>query len=100
MTARCDDCQQVQVPVVGWIQVKEPKALDGAMHFQRVTLDYVRNALPGLLGAVGIKLDAVAKQLGAAGDCLESHAIADAGVYCRRGLIGKQEKPPNPAGLG
>jgi hypothetical protein len=69
------------------------------MHFQRVTLDYVRNALPGLLGAVGIKLDAVAKQLGAAGDCLESHAIADAGVYCRRGLIGKQEKPSNPAGL-
>jgi hypothetical protein len=53
-----------------------------------------------LLGAVGIKLNAVTKQLGAAGDCLESHAIADAGVYCRRGLIGKQEKPANPAGLG
>jgi hypothetical protein len=70
------------------------------MHFQRVTLDYVRNALLGLLGAVGVELDTVAKHLGAAGDNLERHAIADAGVYRRRGLIGKQEKPPNPAGLG
>jgi hypothetical protein len=43
-------------------------------------LDYVGNPLPGLLGAVGIKLDAVAKHFGITGDCLESYAIADAGV--------------------
>jgi hypothetical protein len=31
------------------------------MNFQRVALDYIANPLPGLLSAVGIKLDAIAK---------------------------------------
>ena len=67
-------------PIVRWIQIQEPKAFDGALHFQRVALDYVGNPLPGLLGTVGIKLDAVAKHIGAAGDRLEGDAIADTGI--------------------
>ena len=67
-------------PIVGRIQIEETKALDGALHFQRIALDYVGNPLPGLLGTVGIKLDTVAKHFGAAGDRLEGHAIADAGI--------------------
>jgi hypothetical protein len=50
------------------------------MNFQRVALDYVGNPLPGLLGTVGIKLDAVAKHVGGTGDRLEGHAIANAGI--------------------
>jgi hypothetical protein len=33
-----------------------------------------------LVSAIGIKFDAVAKHLGATGDYLEGHAIANAGV--------------------
>jgi hypothetical protein len=50
------------------------------LHFQRISLDDVGNPLPGLLGAVGVKLDTEAKYLGAAGDRLEGHAITDAGI--------------------
>jgi len=67
-------------PIVRRIQIAKPEGFDGAMHFQRVALDYVRNPLPGLVSAVGIKFDAVAKHLGATGDYLEGHAIANAGV--------------------
>jgi len=52
------------------------------MHFQRVALDHVRNPLPGLLSAVGIKLDAVAQHLGTTGDRLEGYAVAHARVDC------------------
>jgi hypothetical protein len=67
-------------PIVRRIQIEETKALDGAMHFQRVALDYIGSPLPGLLGVVGIQLDAVAEHLGTAGDCPEGHTIADAGI--------------------
>jgi hypothetical protein len=50
------------------------------LHFQRISLDYVWNPLPGFLGAVGIKLDTVAKHLGTLSDGLEGHAIADTRV--------------------
>ena len=69
-----------QCPIVRWIQITEPKALDRALHFQRISLDDVGNPLPGLLGAVGIKLDTVAKHLSTAGDNLERHAIANTRV--------------------
>jgi hypothetical protein len=55
---------------------------------------------PGLLGAVGVKLDAVAKHLGTAGDRLERHAIANARVDRGRGLIGKRQKSTKPLGFG
>ena len=71
-----------QCPIVRRIQIKEPKALDRALHFQRISLDDVGNPLPGLLGAVGIKLDTIAKHLSTAGDNLERHAIANARVDC------------------
>ena len=67
-------------PIVGRIQVEEPKALCGAMNFQRVALGYVGNPLTGLLGAVGVEFDTVAKHVGGTGDRLEGHAIADAGI--------------------
>jgi hypothetical protein len=82
------------------LSTKEAKALNRALHFQRIFLDDVGNPLPGLLGAVGIKFNAVAKHLDPAGDSLESHTIADAGVKCRRGLVWQQEKPANPLGFG
>jgi hypothetical protein len=63
-------------------------------------LDYVVNPLPGLIGTVGIKLDAIAKHLSTVGDNLECHAIADTGIKCRRGLVWEQEKPANPQCLG
>jgi hypothetical protein len=69
-----------QCPIIGWIQIQEAKALDRALHFQRISLDYFVNPLLGLLSAVGIKLDTVAKHLGAACDRLEGHAITDARI--------------------
>jgi hypothetical protein len=53
-----------------------------------------------LLSAVGIKLNAIAKHLSTVGDRLKRHTIADAGVYRRCGLIGKQEKSADPLGFG
>jgi len=67
-------------PVVGWIAINTTQALDRTMHFQRIALNRVRNSLPGLVSTVGIKLDAVAKHLDAAGDCLEGDAVANARV--------------------
>jgi hypothetical protein len=67
-------------PIVRGIQVDQAEALNSALHFQRVALDYVGNPVPGLLSAVGIKLDAIAKHFCTAGDRLERHSIADAGI--------------------
>jgi hypothetical protein len=72
-----------QCPIIGWIQIQEAKALDRALHFQRISLDNVGDPLPGLLCAVGIKLDAVANDLSIVGDDLERHAIANTRVDCR-----------------
>jgi hypothetical protein len=69
-----------QCPIIRWIQIEEAKALDRALHFQCVALDDVRNPPPGLLGAVGVKLDSVAKHIGAGGDRLEGDTIADARI--------------------
>jgi hypothetical protein len=63
-------------------------------------LDYVGNPLPGLLSAVGIQFDTVAEYLGTAGDRLEGHAIAGAGIERRREEIRKQDKSANPLSLG
>jgi len=69
------------------------------LHFQRVALDNIGNPLPGLVGTVGIKLNAVAKHVGTAGDRLERHAIADARVDRRR-RVWKQQESANPLGFG
>jgi hypothetical protein len=63
-------------------------------------LNYVGNPLTGLLGAVGVKLDSVAKHFGAGGDRLEGDAIAGAGIDRRRRLVREQEKSANPLGFG
>jgi hypothetical protein len=88
-----------ECPIVGWIQIQEAKTLDGALHFQRISLDNVGNPLPGLIGTVGIKLDAITKHLSTLSDGIEGHAIADTGIKCRRGLVWEQEKPANPLGF-
>jgi hypothetical protein len=87
-------------PIVRWIQIQEPKAFDGALHFQRISLDDVGNPLAGLLGAVGVKLDSVAKHIGAGGDRLEGDTIANTRVDRGRGLIWEQNESANPLGLG
>ena len=69
-------------PIVGRIQIQEANALDRALHFQRISLDDIGNPLPGLLGPVGIKLDAITKHLSTAGDYRERHAIPNARVNC------------------
>ena len=56
--------------------------------------------MPGLLGPVGIELNAIAKQLDPAGDNFERHAIANAGVDGGRWSIWKLEKSANPLGFG
>ena len=85
-----------------WLVGKEllAKALDWALHFQRISLDSVGNPPPGLLGMVGIKLNTVANRLGAAGDRLEGHAVADTGVNSRRQLFREQQESTNPLGFG
>ena len=65
------------------IAINTTQALDRALHFQRVSLNDVGNPLPGLLGPVRIKLNAVAKHFSTVGDNLEGHAIANTGVDCR-----------------
>jgi hypothetical protein len=87
-------------PIIGWIQIQEAKALDRALHFQSISLDNVRNPLLGLLSAISIKLDAVAKYLSTVGDGLERHAIANTRVDCGRWSIWKLEEPVNPLGFG
>jgi hypothetical protein len=89
-----------ECPIIGWIQIQETKTPDRALHFQRISLDDVGNPLPGLLGTVGIKLNAVAKDLSTVGDNLECHAIANTGVDRERWSVGKQEKPAKPLGFG
>ena len=69
-------------PIVRWIQIQEAKALNGALHFQRISLDDVGDPISGLLGAVGVKLDTEAKHLGTLSDRVECHTISDAGVEC------------------
>jgi hypothetical protein len=70
------------------------------LNFQRIALDYVWNPLPGLLGPVSIKLDAVPKHVSTAGDNLERHAIANTRVDRSRRSIWKPEEPANPLGFG
>jgi hypothetical protein len=69
-----------ECPIVAWIQIDEPAALDRTLDFQCIPLDYVHNPLPGLFGAVGIKLDTIAKHLGSSCNSLERHAITDTRV--------------------
>jgi len=69
------------------------------LHFQRIALDYVRNPLAGLLSAIGIQLNTVAKDLSAVGDNLERRAIADTRV--ERGRRPRElEEFANPVGFG
>jgi hypothetical protein len=53
-----------------------------------------------LLGAVGIKLDTVAKHLSTAGDNLERHAIANTRVDRGRRSAWEHEESTNPLGFG
>ena len=71
-----------QCPIVRWVQIEESAAFDRALNFQSISLDDVRNSLPGLLGPVGVKLDTVSKHLSATGDNFERHAIANTRVDC------------------
>jgi len=91
---------QPQCPVIRWIKIKQPAALDCALHFEGIALDYVRNPLPGLLSAIGIKLNTVAKDLSTVGDNLERHAIASTWVDRGRRIMWKPEEPANPLGFG
>jgi hypothetical protein len=69
------------------------------LYFQRISLDDVRNPLPGLLGSVGIKLNSVPKHLGTAGDNVKRHGIPNARVDCGRRLVRKPEELSNPLGF-
>jgi hypothetical protein len=89
-----------ECPIVRRIQIQEAKAIDRALHFQSVPLNYVVNPLPGLLSAVGIKLNAVSKDRSTAGDRLEGHAIAGAGIERRRWSTWEHEESANPLGFG
>jgi hypothetical protein len=52
-----------------------------------------------LIGAVSIQLDAVAKHVGTAGDRLEGHAFAGAGIERRR-RVWKEEESADPLSFG
>jgi hypothetical protein len=82
------------------IQIQEAKALDRALHFQRISLNDVGDPLPGLLRTEGIELDTVAKHLSTVGDNLERHAIANTGVNGGRRGIWKAKESANPLGFG
>jgi len=71
------------------------------LHFERISLDDVGNPLPGLLGPVCIKLNAIAKHLSTAGDGSKRDAIANTGVNCGRGSSNRKlEEAPNSLGFG
>jgi hypothetical protein len=89
-----------QCPIVRGIQIEETKALHWALHFQRVSLDDVGNPMRGLLGSVGIKLDAVPNKLSTAGENFERHAIANAGVDSGGRIAWELEEPPDQKGFG
>jgi hypothetical protein len=59
-------------------------------------LDYIRNPLPGLLGAVGINFNTVANHLSTVGDNLERYTIANTWVERGRRCAWEPEKPANP----
>jgi hypothetical protein len=70
------------------------------LDLQGIPLDNLGNPQPGLLGPVGIQLNAVAKHLSTVGDNLERHAIANTWVDCRRLRIWKAEESANTLGFG
>ena len=53
--------------------MEKAKALDRALHFQRIALNYVVNPVLGLVSPVSIQLNTVAKHLSTIGDNLERH---------------------------
>ena len=85
-----------QCVIVWRVEIAEPEALDRALHSRRISLDDVGNSLPGLLGAVGVKLDTVTKNFSAAGDNLECRAIANTRVERRRRSTWELEESANP----
>ena len=89
-----------ECPIVGRIQIKESKALDGALHFQRISLKDVGNPLFGLLSAIGIKLNAVANDLSTAGDNVERQAIANTRINRGGRSVWERDKPANTLGFG
>jgi hypothetical protein len=89
-----------QCPIVGWIQIKQAKALDRALYLQRIPLDDVGNPLSGLLGPIGIQLNTVAQRISTAGDNLERHAIASTRVNRGRRSAWELQKLANSLGFG
>jgi hypothetical protein len=89
-----------ECPIIWRIQIQEAKALDRALHFQRISLNDVGDPLPGLLRTEGIELDTVAKHLSTVGDNLERHAIANTGVNGGRRGIWKAKESTNSLGFG
>jgi hypothetical protein len=69
------------------------------MHFQCIALDEVWNPLPGLFGAVSVKLNPIAKHLCNLRDGLERHTITDARIDRSGCDIRKQEESPNALGF-
>jgi hypothetical protein len=97
---RATTVSRPQCVIIRWIQIEEAKALDRALHFQRIPLEDVGDSLPGLLGPVSIKLNTVAKDLRTAGDNLKSYPIANTRVDRGRRSNWKLEEPANPLGFG
>src|SRR5271167_1341345 len=93
-------CRTFEGPIIGAVFVQKAEAFDRAMHLQRIALEHVGNSLPGLLGAVSVKLDAITNHLGRACDGLESRTITYARIKRRRRLLWKEQKPAIPPGFG
>jgi len=70
------------------------------LYFQPISLDNGRNPLPGLLGAVSVKLNAIAKHLSTIRDGLKRRPVANTRVDRRRGSIWELEESANPMGFG
>jgi hypothetical protein len=70
------------------------------MYFQRVALDYIGNPLSGLFGAVGIKLDSIAKHICPLRDRLECRTVADTWIERCCAAIGKRKESANSLRFG
>jgi hypothetical protein len=89
-----------ELAVVRWVEVQQRKALNRAVCVECVTLQNITDSLPGLFGAIKIKLDAVAKHRRFARQCRERYAVTHTRIDCGTGVLRKSQKPSNPFCLG
>src|ERR1700691_538750 len=71
-------------PIVRWIQIEQGQSFRLAPHVHDVSLQSLDSQGACLFGPIGVDLDAIAMSVYAMQQVSERHAIAHAGIECRK----------------